>query len=81
MEFFMVRHYMYDGCGRVDVDDIIPCSTSEKGMDYLRSLFRIHDEYNFETDDWGFQILIQRGPGQYGYDYYYLEKMVMDEEI
>lgn len=81
MQFFMVTHYYYDGCGRADMDDVIPCSSSEKGMDYLKGLYKELDEYDWETDGDGFQILIKRGPGQYAYDYYYLQKMTMDEEL
>lgn len=80
MEFFMLRHYTYDGSGSVDVDDVIPCSTSEKGMDYLSTLEKSYDEYEWETDDFGFKIVIRR-EGRYGYDYYYLESMIMDEVI
>jgi hypothetical protein len=83
MEFFMVRHHIYNGEDIGDTDDIIPCSSSQKGMDYLTNLastpkFRY---YAWETDDYGFKILICRGPGKYAYDYYYLESMIMDEEI
>lgn len=83
MEFFMVRHYIYDGCGRADMDDVIPCSTFEKGMNYLKDLYRDLEDYDWQEDtdvvDW--KILVHKGPGEYGYDYYYIESMTMDEEI
>ena len=83
MQFFMVRHYIYDGCGRADMDDVIPCSTAAKRMDYLAQLYKELPDHYWEDDPdvEDFKLLNQYGPGQYGFDYYYLEAMTMDEEI
>lgn len=80
MEFFMIIHYCYDGYGRTDLEDVIPCSSSEKGMTYLEALYKDLIDYDWETGEDGFKILIQR-QGRYAYDYYYLQKMTMDEEL
>lgn len=80
MEFYMVYHYSYDGCANYDMSYVKPCSTSELGMEWLTEFYKDNQEYNWETDGQGFKI-VKRLEGRYGFDYYGLEKMVMDEEI
>ena len=80
MEFFMLYHYTYDGHARHDVDYVKPCSTSELGMAWLNQFAEDNSDYYWETGDDGFMIL-KHVQGQYEYDYYGLEKLVMDEEI
>jgi hypothetical protein len=79
MEFYMVRHYWYSGYS-ADMDDVMPCSTSQKGMDYLRTVVENFEGYSMETGPDGFYIAIRR-EGAYAYDHYYLEKMEMDVEL
>lgn len=82
MDFYMIRHYSYDGYSGHDQDDVIPFHTSQEAVDYLneRRIAGSLAEYEWETDWAGFQILIDRGNHD-EYDYYFLEKMTMGKEI
>jgi len=82
MQFYMVRHYIYDGYASHDYDDIVPFQDSFAAMNYL--LERAKNDlayYVWETGEDGYKILIDRGPGRYAYDYYYLEQMEMGKEL
>jgi hypothetical protein len=81
MEFFMVCHYIYNGYGQHDIDYVKPCSTSKIGMEFLTKIVREEDDYDWDTGPQGYLQALHRGPAEYSFDYYYLEKMVMDEEI
>jgi hypothetical protein len=82
MEFYMVRHYMFDGDYTHDYDDIIPFPDSFKAMEYLLKRAETDLEYYiWETGEDGYKLLMNRGPGRYAYDYYYLEQMEMGVEL
>lgn len=80
MEFYMVCHYFYDGEGRRDLDYVMPCSTKKKAMKYLSKVIADNHDYDWAivTKD---KVAWRDGPGRYGYDYYYIDKLTMDEEI
>lgn len=80
--FYMVRHYIYDGYANHDYEDVIPFQDSFQAMKYLmdRSNSDLYD-YAWETGEDGYKLLINRGPGRYAYDYYYLEQMEFGKEL
>ena len=80
MDFYMIYHYTYDGCGGADMSYIKPCSTSDIGMQWLTEFYESNQEYNWETGPDGFKI-VSRREGKYGYDYYGMDSMIMDQEI
>lgn len=82
MEFYMVRHYTYDGHANHDYYDVIPFQKSADCVQYLVDLNLWGDlkDYEWETGPDGYQVLVKR-EGQYAYDYYYLEKMEFGKEV
>lgn len=81
MQFYMVVHYYYDGAGRHDLDYVKPCSTKELAREFITTVVRDYDDYDFTESANEFPNALHHGPGQYAYDYYYVEVMNMDEEI
>lgn len=81
MDFWMVCHYFYDGEGRHDMDYVKPCSDDIIAASYIAKVIQENDDYEWSTGPDGFMTALRQGPGRYAYDYYFVEKMTMNEEI
>lgn len=78
---YMVRHYIYDGYGRHDQDDVLFEWTYVAAEKYLQKCYKEYDDYEWEHwDSLDDMVLIKR-EGQYGYDYFYIQFMAPGEEI
>lgn len=78
---YMIRHYIYDGCGRHDQDDVRFEWNYVDAEKYLKKLYKAYDDYEWEHWDSLDDMVLLKREGQYGYDYFYIQFMAPGEDI
>ena len=78
---FLVRHYIYDGCGRHDQDDVTFEWTYDDAKKHLDKFYKEYDNYEWVYDTQSEDFILIKKEGQYGYDYFYIQFAAPGEEI
>lgn len=79
---YMIRHYIYDGCGRHDQYDVKFEWDYVKAKDFLDELYmNPHCEHEWEHWDSLDDMVLIKKEGQYGYDYFYIQFIAPGEDI
>ena len=83
MQIYMVRHYVYDGYAGHDQSDTVFFTKEELAYQYINvSLGYLAQEgYTWKEYPSSGKVFINYGPGQYAYDYYFVQEMTEGEEI